>query len=137
MYERQLRGVQELPAGSAFRGAVRRVPDDRVAQRRQVDTDLVRPTGPGLHLEQRVSRQRLDDLVAGRRRPAVRPDRELLAVGVVPGDRRVQLGLGFPGDPPDQGEVGLGDGPVLELLGQRGGDLGVLRDQEDAGRVLV
>src|SRR3972149_6243393 len=50
-------GVEELPRHELRRPAVDGVADDRVADRREVDADLVRPAGDGRSFDERVAVQ--------------------------------------------------------------------------------
>ena len=70
-------------------GPVDRVAGDRMADRVEVDADLVRPAGDEVELEQRPAREPLADAVAGHRRPAVGHDRHPRAVLRVAPDRRL------------------------------------------------
>ena len=63
MRKGELRRMEELPVEAELRAmAVDPVADDRVADRRHVDADLVRPAGLEGHVKERPSGERLDEL---------------------------------------------------------------------------
>ena len=64
-------------------------PGDRVADRVEVDPDLVRPAGHEVELEERPAGEPLADPIAGRRRPAVGDDGHPGPVLRVAPDRRL------------------------------------------------
>ena len=137
---RQLcRNSRSSPSGPSSRraGAVQRVARQRMADRRQVDPDLVRSAGDQVQLEQRPAGQPLADPIAGHGLAAVgttairvrwcgsRP----IGASIAPGRRRDGA--------LDQAEVGLLDAASLELGHQAGLGPIVLGDHQQAARVAV
>ena len=103
------RNSRSRPSGPASRraGAVDRVARDRVADRVEMDPDLVGPAGDQVELEQRPAREPLADAVAGRGRAVRRgrpPSGPMLRVAA---DRRL--------DPPDRGRHVAGDQRQVRL----------------------
>ena len=76
------RKSRSRPSGPSPRGPgpVDRIARHGVAERREVDPDLVGAAGDEVQLQQRPAREALADAVAGHRRPPVGHDRHPLAV---------------------------------------------------------
>src|SRR3989338_3875454 len=162
-------GVEELPRDPEPRPvagrtpAVHRVARRRMAQRGQVDADLVGPAGLERDINQcawecrafwvegsglwafgfcpqppTLNPEPLQDTVMGDRLPAAdMPDRHLLAALRMAAERRVDRAGIEREQSLHDGEVAAVDGPRLHLPGKRGpGRLG-LGDQEQAGGVFV
>ena len=133
------RNSRSSPSGPAPRrpGPVDRVAGDRVADRVEVDADLVRPAGDEVELEQRPAGEPLADAVAGHRRPPVGTTRHPRPVLRVAPDRRL--------DPPDrrrhaaldERQVRLLDPARLELRHERGLRRVVPGDHQQPARVAV
>src|SRR5919197_5423121 len=70
-------------------GAIHGVRGDGMADRVEVNADLVRPTRDEIELEERPTGKPLADPVAGDRRPAVRHDRHARPVARVSTNRRL------------------------------------------------
>jgi hypothetical protein len=132
-------GVQELARERAgpLRAAVDAVAGDRVADRRQMDAELVRAPRLGVQLQQRVAVDLAQDVVARARLAAAGDDGHLLALHGMARDRRVDDALRRLEPAFDEREVRLLDAPLLELTRERNVGRVVLRDDDQAGRVLV
>ena len=136
MCEREPHRVQPLPSQADFRrerrvGAIRKVADARMPQRRHMHPDLMRSTGLELDLEQAGHGVRLERFVVRDARLAVGDDGELVVVYRVPIDgrvdgaaRRIRMTL-------DERVVGLVDGPIAKGLLQHGVGMFALRDHHE------
>src|SRR5690242_21535178 len=95
MIERQTRGVEHLTRHAKARPsyAVRRIADDRMADRRAMDADLVRAPGFELQLQQCrfhiAGSEPLAHAVMRHGSTALRTNREPRADGSVTSDRRI------------------------------------------------
>ena len=143
MRQRQAPGVQELARDQRRWVAVDGVADDRVAQRGEVDADLMCAPGDRRGLQVGIgplaSLQVLPHLVAclGFAAAAVMQDGLALTVVGVSADRCVDHRLGRLEAALDQREVGLVHATLAELAREaRVGPL-VLCDNDEAGRVLI
>ena len=133
------RNSRSRPVRSAPRraGAVDRVAGDRVADRLEVDPDLVGPPGDQVELEQGPAGEALADAVAGHRRPAVRDDGHPGPLLRIAADRRLDP-ADVRGDAAlDERQVGLLHPARLELGHQAGLGGVVLGDHQQAARVAV
>src|SRR3990170_8625275 len=104
-------GVQHLPP-QAERGpaeTIHAIAGDRASEECQVDADLVRPAGAWHHLEQRVLRERLPQMIVGRGRPTLgrRDDPHPLAMTRVAPNRRLDATTSVGRPSVDQGQIDL------------------------------
>ena len=114
--EEPVEAVRPAPRGP---GAVDRVARDRVADRLEMDPDLVGPAGHEVQLEQRPAGEPLADAVARHRRPAVGDDRHPGPVLRVAPDRRLDPADRRRDAPLDECLVRLLDPARLELGHER------------------
>jgi hypothetical protein len=113
------------------------VGDDRVADRGQMDADLVRAAGLREGPNQAVLAQSLDHFIASSRHSPLRPNRHLLALHRVPSDRLIDDAALRLGRADDEGQVLLVNLPRTELPPKRRQGSCRARDEEDARGVLV
>ena len=130
-------------ACSAWRGkgdrlpsAVRRIADQRMAERRQVDADLVRASGLEATGEQRRDAEALEHVVVRARGLAGRDDRHRRALRRMAADRRVD-GAAAREVADRERHVLAPDGARLQLAHEVRLRLQRLRDDQEAARVLV
>src|SRR3954454_10217600 len=139
MPEGQAGAVKELPLeAEASAAPVAGVPCDGMADRGQVDTDLVRSPGLQPDLEQRGSGQALEDREVGSRlAPAPAADGALLRRAVVAPERRVDRARARARVALDQRQIGALHLAGLDDRGEAPVSLWVARDDHEARGVLV
>src|SRR5690349_5622397 len=107
MFEREPRGVQELPLEAELSGtAVERVTGDRQVDRGEMHADLVRPSRLERRAQERVARQQpldleISDGVAGR----VRVERMPQRIVAIASDRRFDRAAVRARPPDDEREI--------------------------------
>ena len=119
--------------------AVQRVAYHRVPAVGSVDPYLVRPPALQAGSQQGDRTESLDDVQVGDGVSPLpsRDDGHLLSLAGVPANGRLHTGALPSRGPPDQGEVSPAKNPCRQLFRKRQVRLGVLRYDEEAGRVLV
>ena len=106
------------PAPSVFR-----ITSDRMAERRQVDADLMRATGVEVTAQECMRAPFFDHLVPRARKPSALDHRHALAIPGVAADRAFELaGVRLHGTPND-GQIRAAQAAVFQLRGQ-----GAMRD---------
>src|SRR5581483_164362 len=137
MPQAQAPRVQHRPRHARLAAAVLVVARDGMAERGEVDTDLVRPPGVELTTQQSMVPLSFQDGVPGARVPAAFDDGHPLAVLRVPADRAFEL----PGvrlqPAPNYGEVRAAQRAVAQLRRQRAMTCIVARDHDEAGRAAI
>src|SRR5690348_15733608 len=143
MTKQQPRGVQEVstrgqlhePAPSA--PTIRVVADDRMSDRREVHANLMR--APGMEVRpQQISRVEARQPGEVRpRRPSLTDDRHALSVSRVARDRLLDREAILVEVPPRKRRIATDDAPCLELSAQYAMRPIALRDEEQAGCLLV
>lgn len=142
MLETQLPGVQHLAPGQPLqtgvvRAAINRIADDGVADRCQVNADLVRATGVEAAFQQRSSGETAADLPIRARRPPRRQHRHFPALNRVASDGAINAAARSARRSPDQGEIDFFNGSRLKRSGQvTVGGVG-FRDHKAAAGLLV
>ena len=139
MREREPRRVQELPAQAVQPGrAVLRIAAHGMADRQQVDADLVRAPGLQPHAQQRRARQRAVDLeVRDRRLGGVGVRRHARAHAAIAADRRLDRPGSSRRATLDQREVLAAHRARRERRLQRAVDVLALGDDEQARGLAI